>query len=266
MSYQAETGNDLVQSDFDYAGIFRISTSVGAATGTAIVLCILGIIINSYLDISKKLKMTLLGLFTISIFFTISRGGILTWVVYLCMIGYYNLYRKSYFKQKLLFISIFTISFYLFNYMGVFEPIKQRYIDMSSQDISAGREDVQKRAFKLFTSTSGVGIGSGQLYPDKSLNAIIKSPYRMAPHNTYLLILVELGIFGAILFSFFILYVLFHLDYRTAISRMLVVIMIINLNTEGVFLNAEFYAIIALFIMCSLNTNKMSRKELFYDL
>lgn len=249
LTYTSATGNDLTNEQLAVAGVFRVSTTAGAATGTAAVICLLGILLTSFYKFSEKTKVVLFVTCTIAIFLSMSRGAAISWSLYALLLLYSNYIKKKKSSTRIKAILVaFFIGIALF-YSGVFNPIYERTEQI--EDITTGRESRFEAGFDVFMESSGFGVGAAQVFPDKSISKVIHAGFWMAPHNTYLIYLAEMGILGFLLIIFLYYQMAKRLKYDSAVSIMFLVVLLINLNTEGCFVNSEFLALFFFYYVCA---------------
>ena len=249
--YTSATGNEIEGESFE--DIMRVSTTIGAATGTSLVLAVLGAICVS-IEQSKVLKLCLYLLTTLAILLTVSRGGILTWFLFSLLYFYRNYYVDFSIKKRFLSLFFsFLVAFLLYD-IGVFDPVLSRN-DRADGDITNGRTERFEKGLITYYNSSYYGVGIGRVYPDKSVADSFYSPYFSAPHNYYIIVLAENGIIGMILVGLLLLVVLFVVDYKCLTSGMLVLLLLINFNTEGIWGYSEFASLFAFLAMCSISRN-----------
>lgn len=251
----AVVGPDTLTDESDYAGIFRVHTTVGAATGSAIVVSLLGIILTSYYAIGKRLKMAVLLLTTIAVFYSVSRGAIVTWCVYLLITFYKDYYKTSKFSNKLLLAISLTLAFYALDHYGVFDPIEYRNELKDSSNFASGREEFNQEVLRIFDESNYMGVGSGQIYPDKSIIHKIKMSHYVGVHNVYLLYLGELGLFGFIFIVVGYFMILKRIEFRSTMALMIPIILVVNYNTEMVFAWAEYLPLMMFYFLMCINQN-----------
>ena len=155
LQYSIELGT------LESAGVLRISTTVGAATGTAVILVMLGVGLLYYESLKKWVQFALLIIVTIAIFLLQSRGSVVIWGVFLS----YYLYRKylvnTSFYVKLRIILLCVVSFILLQKMGIFNPLIERQralMEYGNNDISTGRSDLGIEAIHVFQESGGFGV------------------------------------------------------------------------------------------------------------
>ena len=257
LSYTSSTGNSLTNDLYRAGDVFRVSTTIGAATGTSIVLLLLGVISTSFYKISQSLRVILLFLFTVSMFMTMSRGAIISWSIYLVIYLYVNFFKKKSFIVKTTTILAVVLSLCGLNWTGVFNPIIERNEKLENVGFDSGRNERFAYALDVFQSSYALGVGSGQIFPDKSISHKIDVKYKGAPHNVYLIYLAELGIVGLCLVLMEMFLLLKKLDYRSVMGLMIAPIFLLNMNTEGVFVTQEYFSLLMLYILLSPREKKM---------
>lgn len=257
LSYTSSTGNSLTNDLYRAGDIFRVSTTVGAATGTSIVLLLLGVISTSFYKTAQSLRIILLLLVTIAMFMTMSRGAVMSWCIYLCLYLYINFLRKHSFIVKSTTIFAVVLSLFCLNWFGIFNPIIERNEKLENSGLDSGRNARFAYAFDVFNSSYALGVGSGQVFPDKSISHKIDVKYKGAPHNVYLIYLAELGIVGLCLILLEMFLLLKELDYRSVMGMMIVPIFLLNMNTEGVFVAQEYFSLLMLYILLTPHKKRM---------
>ena len=257
LSYTSSTGDSLTNNLYRAGDVFRVSTTVGAATGTSIILLLLGVISTSFYKIAQPLRVILLFLFTVGMFMTMSRGAIISWSVYLGVFLYFNFLRKKSFVVKSMTIIAVALSLFCLNWTGVFNPIIERNEKLENVGFDSGRNERFAYAIDVFQSSYALGVGSGQVFPDKSIARKIEVKYKGAPHNVYLIYLAELGIVGLCLVLLEMFLLLKDLDYRSVMGVMIIPIFLLNMNTEGVFVTQEYFCLLMLYILFSPHKKRM---------
>jgi O-antigen ligase len=252
LSYGA-INDSSVQS---FGGVMRISTSIGAATGTAVILMMISAISVSVYKISKMLRWILLLIGTIGVFFTVSRGAIISWSVFVLVFIYVKYLRNVTLTKKIgSFISI-AFLFGAFYFLGAFNPLIERNAEKGDVNVTSGRDVRVEAAMRMYHASHEIGVGLGQVFSDKSVSNIIKSNHKMAPHNTYVTVLAEQGFIGAFLFILLFLVILFYLDRKNIMSFLFLLILLVNFNTEAIVLHAEYMAPIMFIAMISVKRVK----------
>lgn len=250
--YTTTTGEDLTDGLYDTGGIMRISTTIGAATGSAIIIMILGCIVTGYYKFRKATLYILIILVSVTLLFTISRGSILVWILYLSFYFLKHLRRVS-FSRKLLYCIVIGAALVVFDDLGFFEPLKNR-MEANKGDQSTGRDDLNDKALNLIESSDFLGVGIGHVYPEKIIQFHLDVPNFVGMHNTYLTYLAEIGFVGLMLLIVFYIALLSQLHVmNNSLSVVLFCILLVNFNTEAVFVDQEFISIFYLLIVASFN-------------
>jgi Lipid A core - O-antigen ligase and related enzymes len=251
----------------EFSGIFRINTTIGASTGTGVIVFMLGAFVyENYIKNSNKIFIFLFFiLWVTSIFFTVSRGSILSILLLLIVITYKNIINFS-LKKRLFFISSIILLFCFLNYLGVFEPILERQnIMIEENDVTSGREIRQQIAINIFNESPLYGVGNGNVYPSKELMITdYPSTHAMSPHNFWLTILAENGILGLIILFIFYVSVMKRLNYEKYTSWAIIITIVVLMNVENVFIHDEYIALFFLLIISSLK-NKQHKSNLNYS-
>lgn len=136
---------------------------------------------------------------------TLSRGGLLTLVIVFLLVN------ASKFKIKLLFkfslyLVVSVILIFILNYFAVFNLtsiIEKRVAGSAS---GAGRFNIWANALELYSTSPIWGTG---VFTFRHYNAKIFDTDLYA-HNTFLEILVELGVLGFLIFSFLFFIMVFY--------------------------------------------------------
>lgn len=248
MTYRTAMGNQLKGQDFD--GFMRISTTIGAATGTAVVIGLLGALCLTVYKWNKIEKIILLLATTAGVYITMSRGSSIAWTLFVVYFVYKEyLYHVSFSKKFKLAIVISLVITALF-YVGVFRPILARFEHMEqSSDFSAGRDDKMDISIRMIKESFPFGYGLGQVFPEKAIALDYKAPNKFAPHNMYTLIGIELGIPGLLMYLLLIILLLRGINYKNPLSIYLWLVFLVNANTESILLDSEFAALILFAIM-----------------
>lgn len=257
MHYTTDAGNTLEGQD--YVGVMRISTTVGAATGTGLILLVLGVLSTSVYTMPKKYKIALLILTTIAILFTISRGATISWLLYCAYYFYHYYFKHKKLRHKVYAALSVVVVLLALNNMGVFDPMYERSQQLGGLEDATGRNERMQKGLSIYEKSGKVGVGSGQVFPEKSIESKIKSPYLMAPHNVYIILLAEYGWLGTLLILSMLLMIFAHFDYRKPSSVFVWVFLAINFNTEGCILAAEFFSLLMFLCMVSIKRRPIGR-------
>lgn len=251
------TGVDLTDGGFETGGIFRVSTTIGAATGTAMVVMMLGILCTSYFTFSKKNSISLLLLTTVAIFYSISRGSILVWSAYLVIYVYKNYLVGRHSMKKFILLAVFGFAAVYAYQHGILDPLIERQERLNENDnILANRDVKYEQALSIFKDSYYMGIGSGMIRPDKSLLGNITTKYSFSPHNAFLLLLAELGIVGISVLIFLYWNIIKNLEYTKVYALMVPLILLVTFNTEIFILEQQCFPLFALLLLVSYKYNQ----------
>lgn len=252
MTYTSNSGSNLTDGQYETGGIYRVSSTIGAATGTAVIVTNLGIICTSFFRIKKLMRLFLLGGASIAILFTISRGSILVWAAYILIYFYCNYFKEANIPNKFKYLFLFLMILGASYKMGVFNPLMVRQNRLEESGVvMTGRDSRIKNILEITKTNHYLGIGAGLYYPEKSLQGKyeIYNPMKESPHNSYLLILVELGILGILLFTFLYLGVIKNIDFNHPIGLSIPFIFAIHLGVENFPLYQECFPLITFLLL-----------------
>lgn len=248
MVYTTAAGNDLQGQD--YGGILRISTTIGAATGTALILGLLSAVVLTVYNWRGRVRLMLMTISTVGIFFTMSRGTSLVWSIFLCYYFYTNYIKYSSTKLKRKYTLIAVCCIGLFYLVGGFNPILNRVEHMQdSVDATAGRDSKMDKSLRMVEMSAPWGYGLGQVFPEKAIERTYKPPYLFAPHNGYALMAIELGYVGIVLFIIFVVFMMTGINYKNSLGFYIWLVWLINNNTESILLDSEAMALLMFGIM-----------------
>lgn len=245
-------------------GVMRISTTIDAATGSTVVLVMLGVMVLYYSDIIFYFRVSLLIFITISILFLQSIGGILVWSLYILYYFYVNYFKGHTFNYKTKnLILFFGVIFCLYK-VDFFQPVMQRYNKLEeSNNIGTGRDELLERAMDVYSESSGFGVGLGQTNYDKSLHLTrVKRSYPVGVHNYYMCILAELGFWGLFFLLFYLLSLIKHLNFNNPISFYTLLLFSITFCLEPIFTCSEFTCFAIFILMVSLKKNSIENSIL----
>ena len=235
-------------------GVMRISTTIDAATGSAIVFVMLGVMVLYYAEMKFYIRVSVLILITVSIFFLQSIGSVLVWVVYLIYYFYQNYLRKqtySYKIKSLLILGIFILCFFK---TDIYKPIFTRYSELEeNNNIGTGRGTLVDKAMDIFFESGGFGVGLGQTNYDKSLHIThVKRSHPVGVHNYYICILAELGFWGLCLLLVYLISLIRYINFNNPISFYILLLFGITFCLEPVFIYAEFTMFVIFILMVSM--------------
>lgn len=246
----------------EFSGVLRVGSTIGAATGTSVILFALGALIFS-VYLKGLYRHIFLIIWIISISLTVSRGGFLALIIFLVI----NLYK--YFKDKdvkiykryILLVGCVFVFVVLFQ-IGVFNPIFDRVETQNSErDVSTGRDELFKKTLKFIPENPFLGVGSGNVFPEKNIEECSQPTHFNAPHNYYLIILAEEGYIGFLITLLIFLLLIFKMDFKNGwVPYIIIIIHIILMNVEGIFSNIEFISFVA--FLYAIGIYKLEEKKI----
>lgn len=248
LTYRSASTNVTLSGQEYAGGIMRISTTIGAATGTSIIIGWLGVLCTSVYKFPVLIRCSLFILSTIAIFYTVSRGTIIVWIVY----SFYYLYkyylRYSSFKVKMISV-IFSIAFVAgLNYLSIFDAVLDRNRQLAG-NTTTGRDVHLERSTKIIRESKFLGVGASMMFPEKSIQEVVVPQKREAAHNVYLIVMGELGIIGFLVFVGIIMIMLCNVSCDNPLKVFIWLVLLVNFNTEGVILMSEFIALFIFMLM-----------------
>lgn len=251
LSYEVNLG------DQEYEGIIRISTTVGAATGTATALTMLGCIIVGYYNLKNVWKISLGLLITVGVLFSVSRGSIAIWGAFILIYFYRNYFHNSNLNKKIKYLTVFGIALFLLFSWGAFDPVIERTQMLAIEgEIDTGRGSLEDRAMKMYRSSDGMGVGNGKTQVDKCLNRIVDQKYHIGVHSYYISTLAETGILGISITIFYFLFLSIKFDYRYSLSFYALMLFLLSFSTEPIYTQAEFMSPAFFVFMICLKRNR----------
>lgn len=246
-------------------GVMRISTTIDAATGSAIVFVMLGVLILYYSEIKLFARIFMLILITVSILLLQSLGSVLVWSIYVLCYFYTNYLKRRTFSYKIKNLLFLGILFWGLCKVNVFQPILSRYNELEeNNNIGTGRGELVEKAMNVFFESGGFGVGLGQTNYDKSLRIVeVNKSYPVGVHNYYICILAELGFWGLCFLLIYLISLIRHVDFSNPISFYILLLFSITFCLEPIFLNSEFTGFAIFILMVSIKKNNEERVEYF---
>jgi O-antigen ligase len=157
----------------------------------------------------RRERLAIVGLFAVlpvaALFFSASRGGIVSFGVQLAFLVYLILRRRSLGKQLLAGAAVLLVALLMVSWLGVGE-IVQRFSSFQSLEVTAGkRAAMRKGAWHIFLDHPLIGTGLGTFQ-------IVYPPYETLydgkivnhAHNDYLEALAETGVLGGLCCAWFL--------------------------------------------------------------
>jgi O-antigen ligase len=171
----SNNGTITVVERIRWYGVFNDPNDLGLALVTVI-----PFLLNMVMDKKYLLPCISIPIIVSAIYLTNSRGSILAGVV--AILSYFVIRFRS--KKGLLFGLLLAIPLVLFG--------PSRMSQMSASESSAhGRIDAWYQGYQMFKSNPIFGVGQGMFTENNPLTA----------HNSFVLVMAELGIFGMFFFT-----------------------------------------------------------------
>lgn len=251
---------NIAREDFGL-GISRISTTVGAATGTGIVLYLLAAWLIDLVRDSKALTFAVLALGGVAIGFTMSRGSLLAYALYSACVIISMVRTDGVSVRSFLFMASAAVLLVFGLESALGRSFTERFSRVGALgDFSTGRHERLASGLELFRSKPLFGYGWGsvvlcnrvatvdlQRFPEL---AAVPETLR-SPHNAYLGSLGEVGIVGAIFFWAPLFFVFVRNAWRSQ-SRPLWFglggVFGILMNVESIVLSFEYIALVVLLL------------------
>lgn len=235
----------------EYGIFIRRGTSFGSATANAHILVLFYGILNP-LTKNNKLKTLIKVLVIFSVFLSGTRGAIYPLVMVLG-IEIFTIKRKKYFLFSLIVILLYFI--FIEPKIMLLGTLNERNnFLLENYDYSSGRIERWLSTFNLIKSKIFLGYGgaSTPYFIDRNGMSLVASP-----HNMYLSILIEHGIFCLVLFIIMLLSLLNKLQNRWAKNFYLITILVFNFNLELFMRGFEYAFIFWMFYFINSNLTQM---------
>ncbi|HHX70480.1 MAG TPA: O-antigen ligase family protein [Gallicola sp.] len=252
-----------ITSGYEIGGVYRISTTVGAATGTAGLIFLIGCLVF-YLYGKTFSGYSALIITALSLLLLISRGAIAAFGLF-SLLYFWNDIRKSF---KKFFITVFLLGVIITSIykIGLFDPLLTRIEAQTYENnLYSGRDVLIESTLSTVDKSSSYlfGVGTGNIYPSKDVKILnIKSKYPGAPHNSFVLIFAEQGIFGLLLFGIFWSVLLFTIKKNKTLFYTLLSFVVVLFNTETVFIvDSEYVFLLSIAIMMALDKSPNIQKS-----
>jgi|GEM_PF-4833408 len=241
--------NDIVGETF--SRVNRISTTIGASTGSSIIMYLLGGILF-YLYRNSKIRYFILISLLVSILMLMSRSTILSLILLIAIYEYRLIY-----KNFLGFCAIIFIFFILYHY-GLFTPVIERTKSLSeSNNFDSNRGELVMKYLKNVRDNLFWGVGLGNVYASSDFLSMYDSMNSGAPHNSYILTLLEQGVIGFFLFIlFWIKYLFIIVKKNRYLFFLTLFLLLIIFNAETILItDSEYCFLITILIMLNLDIN-----------
>lgn len=255
LTYSHDLHSEVVRN-----GVMRISTTIDAATGSAVVMVMLGVMILYYSEIKIYYRISLIILITVSIFLLQSIGSILVWVLYVAYYFYVKYFRGKTYNFKIKNLLILVVLVVCLFKTGVYRPFEERYHELKEDNrIGTGRDELVAKALKIYSESGGFGVGLGQTNYNKSLQLIkLSRTYPLGVHNYYLCVLIELGFWGLFFLIIYLVNLIKFIDKRDPIAFYLLLLFTITFCLEPVFIRTEFTCFVVFLLMVSIKKDNMA--------
>ncbi|GAB7257507.1 O-antigen ligase family protein [Polaribacter sp. OB-PA-B3] len=241
LSYEKEL------SGHDFGGISRISTTIAAATGTAVAYFLMSIILYTVMPIKLKKIFILIAVVVCSI--TLTRSVMIVNVILLVFVFKRDKSvklnkNKKFFRFLGIIILLIGLTF-SFNKIGIIDSIASRNdsLEYGNVDVSNGRFRRWEASIAFFNESPILGTGANLVTMHKRARyAKVESKNLFSPHNAFILVLMERGIIGICIFLL-IIYLLvkpIRIKKNSVQKIALLLSITILMNTEIVILFSEF--------------------------
>lgn len=254
------------QADTEAIGnVSRFTTTMGDTNNGGVAFFMFGMLV-SYLNKGRRQQIIYILLWVTGCFLTVTKSVCLA-VVFVGLVFYVKTLING--KVKLsskIKLTIASIVLILAMYqIGVFNPIIERVVyQYATEELESGRDELREDVLGKVTGGSYyIGHGSGCVYLIEELSYQKKyiTPYRGAPHNSYVLQYAEGGIIGVSLMILFWLVLLIK-NRKNDVWLLLAI-----LSMVGVFFNTETVSMVytenqlILAILVMLLTNPLYEKN-----
>lgn len=247
-------------SSSDYGNVQRINSTIGAATGTAMVYYLLSIWAAELFYNNKKILLFIIINSCITMTVTMTRSGVLMiLLLFLIFIAKYLFSTQKSLKSKInlmvstgLLLAIIIFSVEKFGILDSFQRrIENAQLYDAYNDDYAGRYVRAKQAIDFIADNPLIGVSPGHFHVREKY-AVNNIGYG-APHNSYLLFATEYGLIPSLFFFFSFFLILFRIiKYmpNSIVANGLIVFSVVGMNTESVIVEyiAWYYL---LFLMMS---------------
>lgn len=241
----------------EFSDFFRVTTTAGAATGTAVHLYLLTIVCVLLSD-SPKWRIAIFAFGLSTTMLTVSRGGAAAFFLYFSFWLFYKVKEKRKNRFKIIFGAVAAI--FLLYYAGVFNPLMERMVLKTQDDtMFESREDRAGAALLIYSMSADsklLGLGQASLYRSSELRHTGIDNV-VAPHNSYVQTLCEQGIIGLVLMILFWLVFLFINRSNRPIMMSIIPLLLVLWNTETVVVTQSDCLIsLAIIMMLALDKDR----------
>jgi O-antigen ligase len=262
--------NVSLGTSFD--GIQRINSTIGAATGTAMVYFLISIWCADLFFDCKKILFVIVVIAMIVTVTTMTRSGILmnimTFVLWFSRKFFsMNIDIRRKLKILLVFILLSTFVAVVINKIGLVEAFEVRLEEAERYNVYDydGRFSRVSQALDYIKDSIPLGVSPGHYHPRREFE--ISGIGYGAPHNSYILLAVEYGVFPAFMFYLSILCILIYINKNMGNSiavNGLFAFFLVGMNTESVIVeDINWYYL--LFLMISFYFWRADRMRLTFN-
>lgn len=243
----------------DFNGIMRINSTIGAASGTAMVYYLLSIWSADLFKLRRKVLCIIVVISFVVMMLTMTRSGILM----LCMLysiflirivfnRYSGLLNKL--KSLILIFIVILLSFIIVDKAGILisfqDRIENAQLLNEKYDTGYARISRYKTALHYIVNNPILGISSGH-YHERFRYEFNDIGYG-APHNSYLLLMAEYGIITPMIFFSALFLIIFrmlkYLPDSIAVNGF-IPFFLVGMNTESVIVeNFAWYYLLFLML------------------
>ncbi len=241
----------------EFGDFFRVTTTAGAATGTAVHLYLLTIICILLFE-SPKWRIAIFAFGLSTTMLTVSRGSAAAFMLYFALWLFYKVKEKKKNRMKIILGAITAFAFlYL---VGVFNPLIER-MEFKTEDgtMLESREDRAGTALLIYSMSADsklLGLGQASLYRSSEVRHMGFDNV-VAPHNSYVQTLCEQGIIGLMLMLLFWATFLISNRVNRPILMSFIPLLLVLWNTETVLVTQSDYLIsLAILVMLALDKKR----------
>ena len=254
-------GNELTSQS---AGAFlRVTTTAGGATGTACLIYGLTAI-STLLIKNRRYRVFVFVCGVVATLLTVSRGGILAFSFYV-LLWLFKMMKEN--KRRIFrYIFIIGLLLFLFYLLGFFDAIVERndVLVNSKYGITSGRDEHIRKTLLDYKENGHLlfGVGISNVFPSIELRmAILEGvslAHNNAPHNSYILMLVETGLVGLLFVVLFWTTVVIQNRRNWKVIIALLPILVVLFNTETVVaVDSEYVLILSILLMLVFDKDRM---------
>ena len=201
------------------------------------------IFVYFFMSIKRRGSKLIALLFIMMIFLTLSRSGLLAFLVG-CFF-YIAFSKKRLFGFSIMAVLGSATIFYIVNADNLSRVVEAR---ISGLESGAGRFEIWSNAFQIYSESPFFGIGLFQF------KEVMSERFDIAlyAHNTYLEVLVETGIFGFMLFLIFVFSISFQglvLKEKNWVLATIISLLIFLLSLSAIASPVLYFSLIAVLLI-----------------